>query len=107
VNDKPQTVVLNGWRGNVLSGVILIAIGSGATGLAIAAKLAFAQDAMQADVAQVKAKVDKLWEDGIRGEAINREIQKDHEQQAQIEKKLDALLVKQGIDTDRAVYEDR
>lgn len=49
-NYQPSTIVLNGIWGRILTGVILLAIGAGASGLVVAFRMSYAATAQAADI---------------------------------------------------------
>lgn len=88
-----QVIRLSGWKANILSGLVVAAISSGAVGLVLAAKLTWGFDDYRAehekDYAVLRAQVDKLWENDIRA-TVKAEIES--KQDAEIAAKLDILL---------------
>ena len=92
-NGTEQVIRLSGWKANVLSGLVVAAISSGAVGLILAAKLTWGFDdyreGHEKDYAVMRAQVDRLWENDIR-ETVRREMQA--KEDAEIAAKLDKIL---------------
>lgn len=98
-------IIINGWLSKMIAGVATAGVLGGFAGLMSANSLAQDyhnhKDHEMREIAEIRAKVDKMWEEQVENRALQRttqeEIGRARERQDRIEEKINQLLIKQGI----------
>lgn len=101
-------IVINGWLSKAIATIAAAGVTGGFVGLLQASSLAadyhHHKEAETRELAELKARTDKLWDEAIETRVINtatqQEIGRARERQDRIEDKLNRLLQKQGIDVE-------